>query len=118
MGSKQSGAADEDFKDWNLAQGMSENENSSTVENTSGVDSDVESDAFVTTESEAEGDSDSESDAEGESESEADSGSDVDSESDADADEVDLAQSGAEAGKWCDPCWHAKVRALKARCAA
>lgn len=95
---------------------MSENENSSTVENTSGVDSDVESDAFVTTESEAEGDSDSDSDAE--SESEADSGSDIDSESDADADEVDLAQSGAQAGKWCDPCWHAKVKALKARCAA
>ena len=93
---------------------MSENENSSTVENTSGVDSDVESDAFVTTESEAEGDSDSDA----ESESEADSGSDIDSESDADADELDLAQSGAQAGKWCDPCWHAKVRALKARCAA
>lgn len=93
---------------------MSENENSSTVENTSGVDSDVESDAFVTTESEAEGDSDSDA----ESESEADSGSDIDSESDADADEVDLAQSGAQAGKWCDPCWHAKVKALKARCAA
>jgi len=93
---------------------LSENENSSTVENTSGVDSDVESDAFVTTESEAEGDSDSDA----ESESEADSGSDIDSESDADADEVGLAQSGAQAGKWCDPCWHAKVRALKARCAA
>ena len=116
MRGKQIAAADEDLKDWNLAQGLSENETSSTVENTSGVDSDVESDAFVTTESEGENDSDAEVD----SESEAGSGSENESDSDAEADDDSLmaAQSGAEAGKWCDPCWHAKVRALKARCAA
>ena len=88
-GAKEIAAADEDFKDWNLAQGLSENENSSTVENSSGVDSDVESDAFATTESEVDSGAevDTESEAASGSESEADSGSDIDSDSDAEVDD-------------------------------
>ena len=88
LSSKEIAAADNDAEDWQLAQGLSEGNNMSTIGTESEADADSE--AFVTTESEVESsaDADSGSDvgSEGDSDAELDSDSDAEAESEGDSD--------------------------------